>query len=68
MLDRSRFTRFCLTLVSIPEKDGSAPVLANLTGLPEGSLPCPIPATNCETLAWFLPQTAKPKLFAAKYA
>jgi hypothetical protein len=38
VLDRSRFTRFRWTLVSIPQKDGSAPVLANLTGLPEGSL------------------------------
>ena len=24
-------------------------------------LPCPIPATNCETLARLLPQVAKPK-------
>jgi hypothetical protein len=28
----------------------------------------PIPATNRETLARLLPQTAKPKPFAAKYA
>jgi tripartite-type tricarboxylate transporter receptor subunit TctC len=28
--------------------------------------PCRIPATNCETLAGFSPQSAKPKSFAAK--
>jgi hypothetical protein len=28
--------------------------------------PCRIPATNCETLAGFSPQSAKPNSFAAK--
>jgi hypothetical protein len=31
-------------------------------------LPCRIPATNCEMLARFSPQTAKPESVAAKYA
>jgi hypothetical protein len=35
---------------------------------PTPLLPCRIPATNCETLAGFSPQTAKPEIFAAKYA
>jgi len=35
---------------------------------PTPLLPCRIPATNCETLAGFSPQTAKPEVFAAKYA
>jgi hypothetical protein len=35
---------------------------------PTPLLPCRILATNCETLARFSPQTAKPEIFAAKYA
>jgi hypothetical protein len=34
----------------------------------DAMLPCRISATNCETLARFSPQTAKPEIFAAKYA
>ena len=49
-----------------PWKEACRPL--SIFSRPTPLLPCRIPATNCETLAGFSPQTAKPEIFAAKYA